>query len=197
MLELQEEVGMGETANIILTDGTLHVGDRIVVVKRDGIAESKVKALFMPKALDEMKDPRDKFTAVGEVYAAAGVKLVSPDLEGVIPGTAVMSFQEDSELPALRAELEKDLGTLRRRSDNVGVIVKAGSIGGLEAMLKMLEERSIPVRLADIGDISKAEIVEAQSVAERDPYLGAIIGFDVKAPPRGQGERGEGRDNHL
>jgi len=82
VLELQEEVGMGQTANIILTDGTLHVGDRIVIVKRDGAAQTKVKALFMPKPLDEMRDPRDKFTAVNEVYAAAGVKLVSQCSEG-------------------------------------------------------------------------------------------------------------------
>jgi len=183
VLELQEEVGMGETANIILTDGTLHVGDRIVIVKRDGAAQTKVKALFMPKPLDEMRDPRDKFTAVNEVYAAAGVKLVSPDLEGVIPGTAVMTFEDDAEFATLRTELEKDLGTLRRKSDSVGVVVKAGSIGGLEALLKMLEQRAIPVRLADIGDISKAEIIEAEAVAERDPYLGAIIGFDVKVLP--------------
>ena len=109
VLELQEEVGMGETANIILTDGTLHVGDKIVIVKRDGAVQSKVKALFMPKPLDEMRDPRDKFTAVNEVYAAAGVKLVSPDLEGVIAGTAVMTFQDDAEFATLKAELEKDL----------------------------------------------------------------------------------------
>jgi translation initiation factor 5B len=183
VLELQEEVGMGQTANIILTDGTLHVGDKIVIVKRDGAAQTKVKALFMPKPLDEMRDPRDKFTAVSEVFAAAGVKLVSPDLEGVIPGTAIMTFQNDAEFASLRIDLEKDLGTLRKKSDSVGVIVKAGSIGGLEALLKMLEARAIPVRLADIGDISKAEIVEAESVAERDPYLGAIIGFDVKVLP--------------
>ena len=183
VLELQEEVGMGQTANIILTDGTLHVGDKIVIVKRDGAAQTKVKALFMPKPLDEMRDPRDKFTAVEEVYAAAGVKLVSPDLEGVIPGTAVMTFQDEAEFATLKTDLEKDLSTLRRKSDSVGVVVKAGSIGGLEALLKMLEERAIPVRLADIGDISKAEIIEAEAVAERDPYLGAIIGFDVKVLP--------------
>jgi translation initiation factor 5B len=183
VLELQEEVGMGQTANIILTDGTMHVGDKIVVVKRDGAVQSKVKALFMPKPLDEMRDPRDKFTAVDAVYAAAGVKLISPDLDGVIPGTAVLGFQDEAEFQSLRSELEKDLSSLRRKSDSVGVVVKAGSIGGLEALLKMLEERSIPVRMADIGDISKAEIVEAEAVAEKDPYLGAIIGFDVKVLP--------------
>jgi len=180
VLELQEEVGIGETANIILTDGKISVGDSIVLVKRDGAIESKVKALFMPKPLDEMRDPRDKFTSVRDVYAAAGVKLVTPDLEGVLPGTSVSGFKGEDEFRALKAELEKDLGTLRRHNDSLGVVVKAGSIGGLEAMIKMLEERAIPIRMADIGDISKHEIVEAETVAEKDPYLGAIIGFDVK-----------------
>ncbi|HKT22026.1 MAG TPA: GTP-binding protein, partial [Nitrososphaerales archaeon] len=85
ILEMQEEVGIGETANIILTEGTLSVGDSIGLVRREGAFRSKVKALFMPKPLDEMRDPRDKFTPVDSVHAAAGVKLVSPDLAGVVP----------------------------------------------------------------------------------------------------------------
>ena len=125
-----------------------------------------------------------------EVNAAAGVKLVCPDLDGVVAGTAVMTFGDEAEFSLLKAELEKDLSTLRRRNDSVGVIVKAGSIGGLEALLKMLAERGIPVRLADIGDISKGEIIEAEAVAERDPYLGAIIGFDVKVFPEAKESAG-------
>ncbi|MDA4114530.1 MAG: translation initiation factor IF-2 [Thaumarchaeota archaeon] len=180
ILELQEEVGIGETANIILTDGKLSVGDSIVLVKRDGAIESKVKALFMPKPLDEMRDPRDKFTPVQEVYSAAGVKLVSPDLQGVIPGTSVITFRTSEEFDAIKTEAEKDLTTLVSKTDIEGVVVKAGNIGGLEALVRMLSQREIPVRSADIGDISRNDIVEAEAVAERDPYLGAIIGFDVK-----------------
>ena len=102
---------MGQTAKTSSSPTwTLHVGDKIIIVKRDGAAQSKVKALFMPKPLDEMRDTRDKFTAVNEVYAAAGVKLDSPDLEGVIPGTAVMSFVDDAEFATLREELEKGPG---------------------------------------------------------------------------------------
>ena len=46
--------------------------------------------------------------------------------------------------------------------------------------MRMLAQREIPVRSADIGDISRNDIIEAEAVAEHDPYLGAIIGFDVK-----------------
>lgn len=180
ILELQEELGIGETANVILTHGKLKVGDRILVVKRDGGHETRVKALFMPKPLDEMRDPRDKFTSVEEVFSAAGVKLVSPDLEGVIPGTPVIAFSDEQEYEAAKADAEKDLLVLGTSKDTMGVTVKASSIGALEALLKMLKDRNIPVRLSDIGDISKTDIAEATMIADHDPYLGVILGFDVK-----------------
>ena len=183
ILEMQEEVGIGETANVILTEGTLRVGDSIGLVRKDGAFKSKVKALFMPKPLDEMRDPRDRFTPVESVYAAAGVKLVSPDLAGVVPGTSVASFSTEKQFQALKSEMEKELSNIVVKTDNMGVIVKAGSIGGLEALLRMLEERGIPVRQADIGDISKNDIVDAQVVGEHDPYLGAILAFDSKVLP--------------
>ncbi|MFI5404527.1 MAG: translation initiation factor IF-2 [Candidatus Gagatemarchaeaceae archaeon] len=183
ILEMQEETGIGETANVILTEGRLKVGDSVALVRKDGAFKSKVKALFMPKALDEMRDPRDKFTAVDVVYAAAGVKLVSADLEGVVAGTSVASFRTDGQFRALKTEMEKELSSIVVRTDNMGVIVKAGSVGGLEALLRMLEERGVPVRQADIGDISKNDIVDAEVVGEHDPYLGAILGFDSKVLP--------------
>ncbi|MDG6916607.1 MAG: translation initiation factor IF-2 [Nitrososphaerota archaeon] len=183
ILELQEEVGIGQTANVILTEGTLRVGDSISLVRKDGTFKSKVKALFMPKPLDEMRDPRDKFTPVSSVYAAAGVKLVTPDLGGVVAGTSVASFSTEQQFQDLKAEMEKELSNIVVKTDNMGVIVKAGSIGGLEALLRMLEERGVPVREADIGDISKNDIVAAQVVGEHDPYLGAILGFDSKVLP--------------
>ena len=192
ILEMQEEVGIGETANVILTEGTLNVGDSIGLVRKDGAIKSKVKALFMPKPLDEMRDPRDRFTPVETVYAAAGVKLVSADLAGVVPGTSVASFRTDREFQGLKAEMEKELSNIVVKTDNMGLIVKAGSIGGLEALLRMLEERGIPVRQADIGDISKNDIVDAQIVGEHDPYLGAILGFDSKVLPEAKDYVGTG-----
>ncbi len=190
ILEMQEEVGIGETANVILTEGTLNVGDSIGLVRKDGAFKSKVKALFMPKPLDEMRDPRDRFTPVESVYAAAGVKLVSPDLAGVVPGTSVASFRTEKEFQSLREEMEKELSNIVVKTDNMGVIVKAASIGGLEALLRMLEERGVPVRQADIGDISKNDIVDAQVVGDHDPYLGAILGFDAKVLPEAKGHVG-------
>ncbi|MDG6985781.1 MAG: translation initiation factor IF-2 [Nitrososphaerota archaeon] len=191
ILEMQEEVGIGETANVILTEGTMRVGDTIGLVRRDGAFKSKVKALFMPKPLDEMRDPRDKFTPVESVHAAAGVKLVCPDLAGVVAGTSVASFTTEKQFQSLKVEMEKELTNVVVKTNNMGVIVKAGSIGGLEALLRMLEERGVPVRQADIGEISKNDIVDAQVVREHDPYLGAILGFDSKVLPEAKEYAGD------
>jgi translation initiation factor 5B len=81
VLEVNDEVGLGPTANIILIDGSLNKDNTILVAKRDGVIVTKPKAILLPKPLDEMRDPRDKFKPVDEVQAAAGVKIASPDLE--------------------------------------------------------------------------------------------------------------------
>lgn len=191
ILEMQEETGIGQTANVILTEGEIRVGDSLALVRKEGAFKSKVKALFMPKPLDEMRDPRDKFTPVDSVFAAAGVKLVSPDLAGVVAGTSVSTFTDEAQFRAAAAEMEQELSKVVVRTDNMGVIVKAGSVGGLEALVRMLEERGVPVREADIGDISKGDLVDAQVVAEHDPYLGAVLGFDAKVLPEAKEYVGE------
>src|SRR5579872_6801616 len=74
VLEVKQEPGLGETANVLLLEGILHSGDNVVVARKEGAVTTRVKAIFMPKPLDEMRDPRDKFTSVDSIPAAAGVK---------------------------------------------------------------------------------------------------------------------------
>ena len=74
VLEFNEEIGLGPSANIILLDGMLHQGDNIVIGKRDGAVFTRIKALLLPKPLDEMRDPRDKFKQVTEVIAACRIE---------------------------------------------------------------------------------------------------------------------------
>ena len=92
VLEVTEEPGLGDTANIILTDGVLNKYDEIAVAKKDGVVTTKIKAIFMPKPLDEMRDPRDKFTPVDQVVAASGVKISTSDLDGVLGGSPIIGI---------------------------------------------------------------------------------------------------------
>ncbi len=49
---------------------------------------------MVPKPLDEIRDPRDKFSSVDSVSAAAGVKIVAPDLEGALAGAPLYAVAE-------------------------------------------------------------------------------------------------------
>jgi translation initiation factor 5B len=188
VLELSEETGLGPSANIILLDGILHQGDSIVVGKRDGAISTRIKALLLPKPLDEMRDPRDKFKQVNEVIAAAGLKITSPDLEGVLAGSPVYVYDDDNnqrkskdELDRLKSLVESEVkNAIVSNTQTSGVILKCDTIGSLEAIVDLLKKANVPIRIADIGNITRRDIVEAAAVKENDRYLGVMLGFNVK-----------------
>ncbi|MFZ8858198.1 MAG: translation initiation factor IF-2, partial [Candidatus Caldarchaeales archaeon] len=87
VLEIVEEEGLGVTANVVVSSGVLSEGDTIALIGRKGPVVTKVRALLMPKPLDEMRDPRDVFKRVKSVRASAGVKVVAEGLDEVYPGS--------------------------------------------------------------------------------------------------------------
>jgi translation initiation factor 5B len=188
VLELREEVGLGLTANVILLDGTLRVNDRVVVARRDGPVTARVRALYMPKPLDEMRDPRDRFSPVESVVAAAGVKLVSPDLEGVLAGSPLYVVRGEAPVDELRSAVMEEVRSVIIETDKLGVIVRADTLGSLEALVNMLRNRGVPVRRADVGPATKRDVVEAVTVKQEDPYLAALLLFNVKALPEAERE---------
>jgi translation initiation factor 5B len=180
VLEVKDEPGLGETANVILVDGVLRVGSTVVVGKKEGAQGVKIRALLEPKPLDEMRDPRDRFTPVQEVHAAAGVKLSAPDLEGVLAGSPVVGVTPEQDLEGAKRIVDSAVREALVQTNMLGVIVKADTLGALEAMTTLLRKKEIPVRIADIGQLNKRDVVQAESVLNSDRYLGVILAFNVK-----------------
>lgn len=180
VLEVKEEVGLGPTANVILLEGKIKQGDNIVFAKRDDVVVTKVKVLLLPKPLDEMRDPRDKFVQVEEVSAAAGVKIASADLDGVLAGSPVYVANTKEDVANLKSLIESEIRSIVISTDKVGVVVKCDALGSLEAVTEMLKKNNIPIRIADIGPITRRDVVEAIAVKEKDRYLGVVLGFNVK-----------------
>lgn len=180
VLEVKEEVGLGITANIILMDGQLRKSDSIILAKRDSVIVTKPKAILLPKPLDEMRDPRDKFRPVNEVHAAAGIKIASPDLEGVLPGSPVYATTDESKIEELKKLIESEMKSVFVKTDKKGVILKCDTIGSLEAITSMLKQQNIAVSMADIGPVTRRDVVEALAVKEHDRHLGVVIAFNVK-----------------
>jgi len=180
ILEVNDEVGLGPTANMILIDGSLKKDDNIIVAKRDSVVVTKPKAMLLPKALDEMRDPRDKFKPIDEVQAAAGIKIASPDLDGVLPGSSVYATNDETRTEELKKMIESEMKSVFIDTETSGVILKCDTIGSLEALTEMLRRQQIPISKADIGPVTRRDIMEAKAVKEDDRHLGVILAFNVK-----------------
>ena len=174
VLEVKEERGLGTTVDAIIYDGIIKKGDSIVVGAKGEPIVTKVKALLRPKALDEMRDPKEKFKNVDEVYAAYGVKIAAPGLEKALSGAPV--YVGGSELVG---KVKEEMGEIEFAKDILGVVVKADTLGSLEALVKILADKNIPVKRGGIGRVSKQDVIEASAVASENRLLGAVLAFNA------------------
>lgn len=177
VLEVKETTGFGTTIDVIISDGTLHAGDIIVLGGRNGIVQTKVRALLKPRALEEIRDPRYRFETVDKVPSAAGIKIAAPGLDDVLAGSPLMAATDDIE--EARSTIMAEIRKFRIARDTTGLIVKADTLGSLEAIVGTLRRKEIPIRNADIGDVQKKDVIEAVSVAEKNIYDAVILAFNV------------------
>ncbi|MBS7607605.1 MAG: translation initiation factor IF-2 [Candidatus Bathyarchaeia archaeon] len=183
ILEVKEEPGLGLTLNTIIYDGTLKKDDLIVVGGKEKPITTRVRAILVPKPLDEIRDPRDKFSSVDFVSAAAGVKIVAPELEGALAGAPLYVVPEGESVEKYVRLVSEEIEKIRIATDVDGVVLKADTLGSLEAIAENLKRQGVPIRLADIGDVSKRDVTEAAIVKEHEPLYGAILAFNVRVLP--------------
>ncbi|MEM1586269.1 MAG: translation initiation factor IF-2 [Candidatus Bathyarchaeia archaeon] len=188
VLEVKEEPGLGVTINVIIYDGVLHKGDTIVLGGKEKPIVTNVRAVLMPKPLDEIRDPREKFSSVNEVSAAAGVKVVAPNLEDSLAGAPIYVVPSEDEIDKYVREVSEEVKQVKTFTEVGGVILKADALGSLEAIAESLVRNGVPIRLADVGDVSKRDVTEALVVREKEPLYGVVLAFNVKILPDAEEE---------
>jgi translation initiation factor 5B len=177
VLEVKEEKGLGITLDIIIYDGSLKVNDTIVVGSIGKPIVTKVRSLLEPMPLIEMREKKAKFKQVKEVFAATGVKISAPDLEGAVGGMPIRSCSAEN-VEEVKEKIQQEVEEVLIETENEGVVVKADSLGSLEALLIMLKEKSVSVKFASIGNITKKDISKAES--GEDKFGKIVLGFNVK-----------------
>ncbi|ESQ22991.1 MAG: translation initiation factor IF-2 [Acidilobus sp.] len=186
VLEVKEIPGLGTVVDAIIYDGVLKVGDIIVLNGKSGPIISVVRSLLMPAPLSDMRAKGVKFVNVDEVHAAAGVRIAAAGLEEALAGSSLIAARDEKEAKELADALKGEVKELIFRRDQVGVIVKADTLGTLEAMLEALKKYEVPVRLADVGNVSKSDVIEASFSGRKDKSLGAVLAFNVKVLPEAE-----------
>lgn len=180
VLEVREEVGLGTTLNVIIYDGTLKAEDTIVIGGKDGPISTKIRAILVPQPLEEIRDSKKQFNTIPEAHAAAGIKIAAPDIDDAIPGGPLFAIGEDMTIEQAMEEITSEMEMLKVQTEQTGIMVKTDTLGSLEALVDSIKAKGIPIRTADIGDVSRRDVMEALSVKHEDQFLGAILAFNVK-----------------
>ena len=188
VLEVKEETGLGMTVDTIVYDGVLRTNDEIVLMSKNEIINTKIRSILKPSPLKEMRESKHKFDKIDEVVAAAGVKISAPNLDDVVSGSPlrVVNSVEDVE-----NEMLQELEDITIDTEDTGVLIKADTLGSLEAIVNVLNNENIPIRSADIGDVNKRDVIKAAISREDNPDYGVIIAFNVKIPSKVQKEIGD------
>lgn len=180
VLEVKKIDGHGTTIDVILADGTLREGQKIVLAGLDGPIITTIRSLLMPEPLKELrvKNAYRKFSAVS---AANGVKIAAKDMEKAVAGMQLVVVESQEEADRVAADLAEELEATLKGMKVVesGVHVQASTLGSLEALLEFLKESKIPVSGLSIGPVHKKDIVRASVQLERDRKFALILAFDV------------------
>lgn len=175
VLEVKEERGLGTTIDVVVYNGTIQRGDQIVVGGVNSPIVTDVRALLQPRALEEIR-AENQFEQVETVTAAAGVKIAAPDLDSAMAGAPVR-VTRDRQLQTVIAEVEEALAEFDIETEDDGVVVKADTLGSLEAISDSLQEIEVPIMRAEVGVVAPRDITVAST--NPDPVYRAVLGFSV------------------
>ena len=185
VLEVKEEKGLGKVMDVIIYDGTLHTGDTIVIGGIEQPVVAKIKTLLVPAPLAEMRERKTRFQRVTTVIAATGVRICVANPEDIIAGVPLLSVRNSTtdansfskELEAAKKAVQQEVEEVIILNGTEGVIIKADTLGSLEALTKLLKDSNIPVKRSSVGNITKKDITDA--TANPKPHHKVILGFNV------------------
>lgn len=176
VLEVKEERGLGRTLDIILHRGSIKKGDEIVLVTNEGGVSTRVKGMFSPRGMSEMRDAGNRWDDADIVNAAAGLKISAVNLEGVLAGTTIRVVNNDIERNIAIKEADRE-SELSIELSEEGVCIKSDTVGGLEALAKELQNIGVPIRSATIGKVSRKDVRSVET--SHDPFHRVIMAFST------------------
>ncbi|MBS3072666.1 translation initiation factor IF-2 [Candidatus Pacearchaeota archaeon] len=168
VLEIKKEKTMNYI-EAVLYDGSLSIGQEIAIAKFDGYFTSKIKSIQVIEPLSF------KFRNCDSVKAAAGIRIQLADKLEILPGMPFMSYTNEKEVKDF---FKKDVGE-SIKTDKQGIIIKADSLGSLEALIVLLKQANVNVVRAGIGSINKSDILDAKTNLDINPIDAVILGFNV------------------
>ena len=187
VLEVKVIEGLGTTIDVVLSNGILREGDRIVLCGLNGAISTNIRALLTPAPLKELRI-KSQYVHNQEVKASLGVKIAANDLDNAIAGSRLLVVGPEDDEEDLEEEVMSDIENLLGKVSKTGrgVSVQASTLGSLEALLEFLKVSKIPVANISIGPVYKRDVMQAGIMLEKAKEFAVMLCFDVKVDKEAQ-----------
>jgi translation initiation factor 5B len=156
----------------ILYDGKLTTSNEIAIASM----ESNEPITTKIRNIQEAQPLNKGYKTKKEVEAATGMKLQINSKEEILPGMPFQVITKENPIEKISEEFKEEISE-EISTDKEGVVIKADSLGSLEALLVLLKQKQIKVIKAGIGPITKKDVYMANSLPEEDRI---ILGFNVE-----------------
>ena len=187
VLEVKVIEGLGTTIDVVLSNGVLREGDRIVLCGINGAIATNIRALLTPAPLKELR-LKSQYVHNQECKASLGVKIAANDLEHAIAGSRLLVVGPGDDEEDIEEEVMSDIENLLSKVSKTGrgVSVQASTLGSLEALLEFLKVSKIPVANISIGPVYKRDVMSAGIMLEKAREYAVMLCFDVKVDKEAQ-----------
>lgn len=181
ILEVKVIEGLGTTIDVVLSNGVLKEGDRVVLCGLNGPIATNIRALLTPPPARELRI-KSEYVHHKEVKAAIGVKIAANDLEKAVAGSRLLVVGPEDDEDQMMDDVMEDLTDLLENIDPTGrgVTVQASTLGSLEALLDFLKDMKIPVMSIGLGPVYKRDVMKATTMLDKAKEFAVMLCFDVK-----------------
>ena len=192
ILEVKVLETIGTTIDVVLVNGTIHIGDKIVIGGLLGPIKTVVKIILLPKPMKEMR-VKCEYERYDQISGAIGVKIFCPDLENALAGSPLYVYKTEEEAEKYCEEISRDFNSIVQKYLNKkgkGIMVQASTLGSLEAILTFLGEQKVEVAVVGVGNLNKKDVIKLQIKHAEDENVKkedlVVLCFDNKVVPEAQ-----------
>lgn len=121
VLEVKALPGLGTTIDVVLVNGRLNEGDKIVLAGHDGPIATQIRSLLVPQPLKELR-VKSPYQELKSIKGSIGVKICGHDLDKAVAGLELYVARNEPEIERLKAECWDKFGEYTGECGNFGII---------------------------------------------------------------------------
>lgn len=156
----------GHNIDIILTNGTIRKGDKIIVITNDEPKICTIRNIY--KQTYNSNKKKTELISHEEIVGSCGAKIIGSNLDGCISGSSIFQIKGDDDIPYQLEHAKEEYKRFWKSFSwsNQGVYLIAPKIGEFEAAYNICKSGSIPILKGEISNLTKKTLDRYSSMLE-------------------------------